>query len=477
MNSSAVMDNTSCRWINESSSADGGWCEWAFDDVPPGQGGEGIIHNVWLSVDRVSPDYQSVIDEKCFSGNCGSIIAPGSYYVMLHMGDTMVNVTINGSLFATIDNTQGFWQDIATNLSFNFSNGTWQIEVIDLIGPDYINWFVDIGQAGSSGNASGNESGSGDASVLILDPADGAVVTENITVVYNLSGNLSGYNATRILLDTFVVVRTDPLGLNNYTFVFVPGGEQNISVELLDGADQPIDGDYVIVTVNESGNGSGIGGNVSGSPPYQNVLIEVYDDQDQLVSVNRSDINGSYAFALEPGTYTVEFILDDQCSVSGQPCPESGTVIVVEGVVVSDWTDLGIHVPHIGYDVRVNDTPINYSVTPLFVNTTYAFIMVIDNQDNFTISNPLLGFNATDGMGHWGAQTVFTDTVTQILPGTNETLTVPFYTDSPPLVRTAEVVVDLSVPMQEVVVGSVTPSQLEVSFETLLDFNITEGSP
>ncbi|MFH1591430.1 MAG: hypothetical protein ABIC95_05895 [archaeon] len=149
--SAAEMNNASCVWRVDQQG--GGWCEWNMTYLPPSSGGGGIIDNIWLGANQSIQDWQAPIDYKCWSGNCGTTVDAGDYFILLHMGDTMVNVTVNGTYVDMIDNTGGWFTDKYTSSTFTFSNGSWLVEIEDLIGPDYIAWTVEIGGNGSSGSS------------------------------------------------------------------------------------------------------------------------------------------------------------------------------------------------------------------------------------------------------------------------------------------------------------------------------------
>ena len=140
--SSASWDGNNCRWIVDGFN---GWCEWNATYGPPMGGMGGIIENIWLDSTNDTEDWQSIIDWKCWSGNCNSNIDADDYYIILKMGDTVVNISVNGTYFAIIYNTGGYWTEKSTPLTYTFTNGTYLIEVFDMIGPDYIAWNVTFG--------------------------------------------------------------------------------------------------------------------------------------------------------------------------------------------------------------------------------------------------------------------------------------------------------------------------------------------
>jgi hypothetical protein len=138
--SAAEWNNVSCTWdVGQS------FCMWNATYGPPTSGEGGIVANVWLDSANNTQEWQSVLDYKCFSGNCGSEIDAGDYYINLHIGDTIINVTVNGTLIGIVDNSGGYFRDVSTNNPFTFSNGTWIVEVFDMVGPDYITWTFTIG--------------------------------------------------------------------------------------------------------------------------------------------------------------------------------------------------------------------------------------------------------------------------------------------------------------------------------------------
>ncbi|MBU0530624.1 MAG: hypothetical protein KKC05_03030 [Nanoarchaeota archaeon] len=123
-----------------------GFCEFNFSYHM------GSIENFWLSSVNDSDDGEpeTVADFQGRSGNMGDDIEEGCYYILLDMGETNVNVSVNGTLFQTYYNeygTMGFVQ-IPSDDCFTFTNGTWIITVQDLIGPDYFDWWVSVGGDG-----------------------------------------------------------------------------------------------------------------------------------------------------------------------------------------------------------------------------------------------------------------------------------------------------------------------------------------
>ena len=143
--SGADWDGAGCRWIN---GGDHSWCEWNTT-YGPAMGGEGgIIDNVWLDLVNDTEDYQSVVDYQCWSGNCGSELVAGDYFVIVDLGPTNVTIKINDTVVwspGTINNEGGYWNEFASTSAYTFTNGTYEIEIIDMIGPDYISWNVTFG--------------------------------------------------------------------------------------------------------------------------------------------------------------------------------------------------------------------------------------------------------------------------------------------------------------------------------------------
>ncbi len=139
--SPAQKDGAGCVWRQMENAS---FCDWNFTYLPPKEG-EGIIENVWLGVTSSTEDWQAISDMKNWSGHLNDELVPGSYYLLLRMGGTNVNISVNGDVFATIYNEMGAWGTFATPLPYDFNNGTYMIEIIDLIGPDYVSWNVTFG--------------------------------------------------------------------------------------------------------------------------------------------------------------------------------------------------------------------------------------------------------------------------------------------------------------------------------------------
>ena len=179
LGSAATWNNVSCRWSTDGSNS---WCEWNSTYGPAGAGEGGIIDNLWLDASNDTEDWQSVVDYKCWSGNCGSELTAGEYYIILDMGNTRVNLSINGTYFATLDNSgpDSYWNELATPSNYTFLNGTYEIEVFDMIGPDYIMWTVTFG-------ASQGQNMDPELNITNVDIFNGAeLITFNVTV-QNLS--------------------------------------------------------------------------------------------------------------------------------------------------------------------------------------------------------------------------------------------------------------------------------------------------
>ncbi len=139
--SPAQKEGVGCVWREMENAS---FCDWNFTYLPPKEG-EGIIENVWLGTTNTTEDWQAVSDMKNWSGHLDDELAPGSYYILVNMGSTTVNISVNGSVFATIHNEGGTWRTFATPLPYDFNNGTYKIEIIDLIGPDYVSWDITFG--------------------------------------------------------------------------------------------------------------------------------------------------------------------------------------------------------------------------------------------------------------------------------------------------------------------------------------------
>ena len=143
MGSTAMIDNASCRWIDDPTY--GSWCEWNLTYGPVGSGEEGIIDNIWLGADNMTPDYNAVADYEGWSGNSGSGVTAGNYYLLVEMGDTSINIYVDGAFFETINNSGKWWRDLSSVQAYTFDNGTHQIDVDDTEGPDMLNWSITVG--------------------------------------------------------------------------------------------------------------------------------------------------------------------------------------------------------------------------------------------------------------------------------------------------------------------------------------------
>ena len=91
-------------------------------------------------------------------------------------------MSINGTYFATLDNSgpDSYWNELATPSNYTFLNGTYEIEVFDMIGPDYIMWTVTFG-------ASQGQNMDPELNITNVDIVNGAeLITFNVTV-QNLS--------------------------------------------------------------------------------------------------------------------------------------------------------------------------------------------------------------------------------------------------------------------------------------------------
>ncbi len=195
LNSSASMSDASgCRWIYDSS----GWCEWNNTDIPA-QNGSGIIDNVWIAKQNVSW-FEATIDWKCWLGNCTTAISPGMYYIMIKMGGTRMNISVNDTFFKEIDNEFGNWGRFATETKYDFTdNGSYYLEFRDCIGPDYLNWTIHVGEIEESSenlsldlmlddiNSSVQESQIAEFRINLTN--DGTTDADNISIIYMFDQN------------------------------------------------------------------------------------------------------------------------------------------------------------------------------------------------------------------------------------------------------------------------------------------------
>jgi hypothetical protein len=187
-------DAPGCRWNYDGS----GWCEWNSTDLPS-QGGSGIIDNIWIS-DQNASWFEAVIDRKCWLGNCSSPIRPGMYFIIVKMGGTRMNVSVNNTYFEQIDNEFGNWGWFSTSNKYSFTdNVTYLIELFDDIGPDYLNWTINVGEPEESPdnislslslddiNASVEET---ETAVLRINLTNnGTKDAENISIIYMFDQN------------------------------------------------------------------------------------------------------------------------------------------------------------------------------------------------------------------------------------------------------------------------------------------------
>jgi 5-hydroxyisourate hydrolase-like protein (transthyretin family) len=140
--SSAEMNNVSCTWdVGQSA------CMWNATYGPAGAGEAGIIENIWLDAVNDTDDWQSVIDWQCDSGNCGTQLEAGDYFIVVDLGPTNVTMEIDDVLWAqgTINNFGNYKGTFSSTEKYTFANGTYIIEVIDMVGQDHITWSVTFG--------------------------------------------------------------------------------------------------------------------------------------------------------------------------------------------------------------------------------------------------------------------------------------------------------------------------------------------
>lgn len=138
-------DADGCVWITDPFD-NHQFCDWNFTHMmPPGEGGEGIIFNFWLVDDINTPDWNSTEDYMNYSDNRDEVNLEGEYFLMMELGSTNVSVTVDGVEWDTIDNFGNQWRTLNTSTAWDFSNGTFEINVKDLLGPDNITWTVTFG--------------------------------------------------------------------------------------------------------------------------------------------------------------------------------------------------------------------------------------------------------------------------------------------------------------------------------------------
>lgn len=138
-------NNVSCAWFSDQYFTG---CEWNMTHG----GFEGReIWNVWLSSVNNSEDWNTfagtIADFEGYSGNNGMSLDAGCYYIIIDLGNTGAEVSVNGSLQDTFNNAGGYGtQMFATSSCYTFQNGSYFIEVQDTVGPDYLPWEVQFGQ-------------------------------------------------------------------------------------------------------------------------------------------------------------------------------------------------------------------------------------------------------------------------------------------------------------------------------------------
>ncbi len=135
--SDAEMDGVGCIWNEDNY---GSWCMWNFTNNMQGE-----VGNIWLAAVNDTPEWNAIADMDGMSGNSGTGLTPGIYYILTDIGKSRFNLTRNGQEIDIFNNENGFWRLFSTSSAITFLDGDYTIELDDMNSDDNVIWEVSFG--------------------------------------------------------------------------------------------------------------------------------------------------------------------------------------------------------------------------------------------------------------------------------------------------------------------------------------------